>query len=188
MATKNIKFGMKYHGEKSNISSPTGEKTEIRHEPYITEDGRRILKPTKKVPIYELIQVGREETEIERIVKRAMEGDYNALNAMNGVYTDITDAPQSLAQAQQLIINAKKEFNELPTEIKKEFEYNPEIYVASVGTKDWFDKMGITAAQENQKKLKEAEKKFKADQAKAMENLAANTGQIIKNTEVKIDE
>lgn len=161
--------------------TPTGEKIETRHEPIINEDGRRVLKPTKKVPIYEMIQIGREETEIERIVKRAVEGDYNALNAMNGVYADITDAPSSLAQAQQLIINAKQEFDTLPANIRKEFENNPELYVASVGSKDWFDKMGITAKIDERNKAEAARKLNEENAAKAMANLANGTGKIVVN-------
>lgn len=177
-----MEFRSKYTNHtKYRKQSPTGEKIEIRHEPEINADGRRVLKPTREVPIYEMIQIGREETEIERIVKRAMEGDYNALNAMNGVYADITDAPSSLAEAQQYIINAKREFENLPADIRKEFENNPEVYVASVGTKEWFDKMGITAKIEEQNKAAETIRLTEENTAKAMANLANSTGNIVVN-------
>lgn len=183
------KFRTKYDWGESKPVTPTGEKTEIRHEPEIGLDGRRVLKPTRTVAIYEMIQVGREETEVERIVKRAMQGDYNALNAMNGVYADIADAPQSLAQAQQLIINAKREFDNLPQEIKREFEYNPEMYVASVGSKDWFDKMGITAKLDERRKAEESALKTAENTAKAMEAIASGAGlTITKNKEEIVNE
>lgn len=175
------RFRTLYDDKVQTHVSPTGEKTEIRHEPEMTIEGKRILKPTRIVPIYDLIQVGREETEIERIVKRAMQGDYNALNAMNGVYADISDAPNSLAQAQQMIINAKREFDDLPAEIKKEFEYNPEIYVAQVGTKEWLDKMGITAEIEQKKLAETSKKKLDENLARAVETIANGAGTIVKN-------
>lgn len=188
MATNKIPFKTQYGDNTKFKTSPTGEKIEIRHEPEIGIDGKRVLKPTREVPIYELIQASREETEIERIVKRALQGDYNALNAMQGYYADVADAPKSLAQAQQLIINAKKEFEELPPEIKKEFEYNPEIYVAQVGTKEWYDKMGITTKIEQRKAAEAEQRKIAENTAKAMETIANGAGTIIKNTGVNENE
>ena len=159
--------------------APTGEKTEIRHEPEIGKDGKRVLKPTRVVEIYNLIQEGREQTEIQYIMKRAMEGDANVLNAMNGVYADISDAPKSLAEAQQLIINAKREFENLPIEIKRKFNMNPEEYVAQVGTKEWLDAMGVTHKFEELKAIEEENKKLNENTKKAMEQLATGAGTVI---------
>lgn len=175
-----IKFKTIYDEKKEKIFSPSGEKEEVRHEPEMTLDGKRVLKPTRVVPIYEMIQVGREETEVERIVNRAINGDYNALNAIEGVYSDISDAPSSLAEAQQLIINAKREFENLPPEVKKEFEYNPEIYVAQVGTKEWLDKMGISAKFEAMNEEAKKDLQTKENMARAFEQLATSTTTPIK--------
>lgn len=132
------------HGE-DHYRAPIGAKIEYRHRAKMKTDGKRVLIKDQEYPIYEIIQAHREETEIERIVKRATEGDISALNAMNGVYADITDAPRSLAEAQALIIDAKNEFEKMPTEIKEKFNNNSEEYVAEMGSKIWMDKMGITA-------------------------------------------
>lgn len=183
MAITKSKFRTKYNPMDIKFRSPTGEKTEIRHEPEIGKDGKRKLNPTREVPIYDLIQASRDECDIERIVKRAIEGDANALNAIQGQYMDVTNAPKSLAQAQQLIINAKNDFDKLPAEVKKEFEYNPEIYVAQVGSKHWFDAMGITALREAETKKAEAKKQFEIDQAQAMKNLAGGNAIINKGVE-----
>lgn len=140
-----------YNHGSDHFRAPVGSKIEIRHRAKMKTDGKRILIPDQEYPIYEIIQAHREETEIERIVKRATEGDISVLNAMNGVYADITDAPSSLAEAQALIIDAKNEFEKMPTEIKEKFNNNSEEYVAEMGTKQWLDKMGITAELEKAK-------------------------------------
>ena len=87
-----------------------------------------------------------------------------------------------------MIINAKREFDNLPQDIKREFEFNPEIYVASVGSKDWFDKMGITAKVESRKAAEIEAKKTAENTAKAMEAIANGAGTIVKNTGVSENE
>lgn len=154
----------------------------MRHSPCIKKDGRRVLNRDREVDIYNLIQSHREECEIENIIRRAVEGDYNALNAINGTYADITNCPSSIAEAQQYIINAKEEFEKLPKEIKAKFEFNPEMYIAEMGgnTEGWLEKMGIKAEIEKNKAEAESRAKLDANFAKAMETIA--TGQIINNS------
>ena len=98
-----------------------------------------------------------------------------------GLYTDITNCPSSIAEAQQYIIEAKKEFDKLPKNIKAKFEYNPELYVAEMSgnTQGWLDKMGYTEKIKLDKEAAEKNKVTEDNFAKAMENLA--TGTIIKN-------
>lgn len=176
-----MKFKTGFTVREIRFKCPTGEKTEMRHNPIIKKDGRRELVRDREVDIYNLIQSHREECEIENIIRRAVEGDYNALNAINGTYADITNCPSSIAEAQQYIINAKAEFDKLPKDIKAKFEYNPEIYVAEMGgnTEGWLEKMGFKEAAEKQKSEAAERAKVDANFAKAMETIAS--GQIINN-------
>lgn len=160
--------------ENDHYYSPTGEEYEMRHSAHIDKNGRRFLERDKKVDTYDLIQSHREECEIENIIRRSIEGDYNALNAVNGVYADITNCPSSIAEAQQYIIDAKNEFDKLPKDIKAKFEYNPEIYIAEMGgnTQGWLDKMGYTEARKAEDERIAEEKRMRDLTNKAMENLA----------------
>lgn len=160
--------------ENDHYYTPVGEEYEMRHTAHIDKNGRRFLERDKKVETYALIQSHREECEIENIIRRSIEGDYNALNAVNGVYADITNCPSSIAEAQQYIINAKNEFDKLPKDIKAKFEYNPEIYIAEMGgnTTGWLDKMGYTEARKAEEARISEEKRQKDLANKAIENLA----------------
>lgn len=163
-----------FEGEpwKKAFSTPTGEKIQIEHTPHMGLDGRRKLIKNNPKPIYEIIQASREQCEIERIVKRALNGDTSVLNAMEGQYIDITGAPKSLAQAQQIIINAKYQFENLDAETRKKFDNNVEVFIAEAGTKEWCDKMGITEQLER-KALAEAQKtEYEKNLHDAMANLA----------------
>ena len=119
-----------------------------------------------------MIQASREQCEIERIVKRAMNGDMSVLNAMEGQYIDITGAPTSLAHAQQIIINAKKQWDELDRDTKNKFENNVEIFIATAGSKEWCDIMGITEQIERKKAADQAKAEYENNLQAAMANLA----------------
>lgn len=156
---------------------PEGEEIEMRHRPSIDKDGRRKLIRDRAVDIYNLIQSHKEECEIENIIRRATEGDYNALNAVDGVFADITNCPSSIAEAQQYIINAKQEFEKLPKDVKAKFEYNPEIYISEMATntESWLDKTGFTEKIKIEKQEAESKAMIDANFAKAMEVIASGT-------------
>lgn len=190
MATKEKinRFRTKYDNFYTPFKAPTGEKIQIEHTPHMGLDGKRKLLKDNPKPIYEMIQASREQCEIDRIVKRAMQGDTSVLNAMEGQYVDITGAPKSLAHAQQIIINAKKQFEELDLETRKLFDNNVEIFIATAGTKEWCDKMGITEKLERQKKAEIAKAEYESNLRGAMANLAKGTKAETKTEEVATNE
>lgn len=173
-------FGLKYADRKALRCSPTGEKIQMEHTPHMGLDGKRKLILDDPKPIYEMIQAHREETEIERIVKRAMQGDLSVLNAITGQYIDVSGAPNSLAEAQQVIINAKRDFEKLDPEIRQKFDNNVEIFIAEAGSKDWLDKMGVTAKIEEENQIKAEKAEFEKDLKSAMKNLAGSSKKIQK--------
>ena len=169
------KFRTQFDKGDFTFIAPSGDFTELRHRAEIDKNGKRKLIKDKEVAIYDLIQASREECEIERIIQRAVEGDYNALNQANGVYTDITGAPSSIAEAQQWIIGIKEKWDELPADIKAKFENNVEIYTAEFGTEAWADKVGYTEALKTEEAARAENIKIQQDYAKAMANLAGGT-------------
>lgn len=180
-----MKFFTAY-GEKPKTTTPTGEKIEVRHRPEFSKDGRRTLIADKKIAIYEKIQMNREECEIENIIRRAVQGDYNALNQAAGQYADITGMPQSIAEAQQMVINLKETFDGLPKEVKAKFEFNPELYVAEFGTKSWAEKTGLTEKLKAADAERAAKATFETNMAKAVENIA--TGVSLTQTGGEVNE
>lgn len=171
MAGKTITFNTKYKGRK-DLWSPTGDKVQYEHTPHMGLDGKRKLIKDNPKPIYEMIQAHREQCEIERIIKRAMNGDMSVLNAIEGQYIDITGAPKSLAHAQQIIINAKNDFEKLDIETKKKFDNNVEVFIATAGSKEWCDKMGITDKLERAQKAVAEKTEYENNLKDAMANLA----------------
>lgn len=142
MTTKKPKYYTAYNTPETE-PAPTGSKTEPVYEMTINLKGHKVLKKTGETNIYDIIQEGLEESKIENIIRRATEGDAYALNTMNGQYMDITDVPKSLAEAQNFVIQAKNEFDQLPINIRRQFDMSAEAYIAQYGTSEWLDKLGI---------------------------------------------
>lgn len=173
-----LPYGIKYQDKKALRCSPTGEKTQLEHSPHMGLDGRRKLIADDEKPIYEMIQAHREETEIERIVKRALNGDMSVLNSIEGSYMDIAGAPKSLAEAQQIIINAKRDFDKLDPEIKQKFDNNVEVFIAEAGSKNWADKLGITEKMKKAQETEIEEAEYQKDVKKAIKNLASGKAKV----------
>lgn len=180
-----MKFRTAYTKYERN-HAPAGEKIEMRHRAVFKKDGRRELIKDKAVAIYDKIQINREECEIENIIRRAVQGDYNALNQAAGQYADITGMPKSIAEAQQMVINLKETFEGLPKEVKAKFEFNPEMYVAEFGTESWAEKTGLTEKIKAAEAEKAARATFDQNMAKAVENIA--TGVSLTQTGGEVNE
>lgn len=155
-----------------NAATPSGEKIVYEHREEIGKDGKRRLIKDKAINLYEYIQSSRESCEIETILRRAREGDPSILNAVNANYLDITDAPSSLAEAQQFVIRTKNEFENLPKEIKFQFDNSAEQYVAQYGTQKWADALGITLKMEEEKKTRTRAAKTQENFEKMVDQIA----------------
>lgn len=168
-------------GEKT-FKAPTGKKYEMRHDPEFNKWGKRTLKKTRRVEIYDIIQSHKDECDFNLIIRRSREGDINALNIMEGHYIDITDAPRNLMESQNMMLKAQSDFEKLPADTKQKFDYdyhnylgmmfdNPEEFAKLTGLKEKWDKEEL--ARKN-------EAEWKLTQEQAIKNLAnlTNTGSL----------
>lgn len=132
------------YSEPIRYTTEPGSRMANDYEVQLDKKGHKKLVKIGEHDIYEEIQSYLEETKIENILARAAAGDIEALNARNGAYADITDAPATLAEAHQMIISLENKFKQLPQEIRNKFNNSEEEFVAEFGSKEFFDKMGIT--------------------------------------------
>lgn len=130
-------------------AAPSGKKEEATFEMHIDQNGHKSIKKSGKTNIYEKIQASYEETKIENIITRALGGDSSGLLAHEGQYLDITNAPQTLAEAQQSIQAIKNLFDKLPLEIRAKYDMSVEKYIADFGSEKWQEIMGIETEQTN---------------------------------------
>lgn len=151
--------------KRATEAAPAGSKEEAVYNIELDKNGHKILKKTGETNIYDIIQASLEDSKIENIIRRATQGDAGVLEIMAGQYMDTSMLPSTLAEAQNFVIAAKREFDRLPIETRRLFNMSAEEYVSSYGTQKWMDNMGITEKirreEERKKAEKEAEKAWK---------------------------
>lgn len=110
----------------------------------IDNHGHKEVVQTGEHDQYADIQAARPD-EMKSILERALRGDQGALLSIQqraGTYADVTGAPKTLAEMQQLIIDAKRDFESLPAAIREKFENNVEQFIAEYGSLEFMRKMG----------------------------------------------
>lgn len=113
-------------------ATPAGEKIVDTYALEVDkESGRTELVKNGKTNIYEKIQASKDETLIYNILERFNAGDVTALNKVQGVYGDFSNAPKTMAEAQQALINAESSFMSLPLEVRREFNMSIGEFLAS---------------------------------------------------------
>ena len=140
MATA-IKFGTRYT-ENKVFAAPTGTEYDKTYHVDIDKNGHKRLIPDGKTNRYQKIQSYLEETKIENIIARCAIDPF-ALNQRAGQYVDMVDAPKTLAEAQNIIIKIKNEFEGLPLDQREKFGNSVEKYVAAYGSETWAKSLGL---------------------------------------------
>lgn len=182
MSKENIIFRTQFNKGEKTYKAPTGEKFEMRHNPEFDKWGKRILTKTRRVEIYDIIQSHKDECDFELIIRRAREGDMNALNIMEGHYIDITDAPKTLMESQNMMLKAQSDFEKLPADTKQKFDYDYHNYLGMMfdDPKTFAEITGLKAKWDNEEALRKQESEWKQTQEQAIKNLAnlTNTGSL----------
>lgn len=106
-----------------------------------TLEGREKLERTGKNNIYDIIQSDLEDSKIENVIKKVMMGDLSVLRQSEPQYVDASTMPNDMMTIQNIIVKTKQEFEKMPEEVKKLFNYSAEQYVNEMGTKDFMEKM-----------------------------------------------
>lgn len=115
-----------------------------------TKEGVLELKEDGEHDLYADIQSHVASTDLNMILERYFSGDPTALNRVQGTYMDVTRVPDNYHEAMAMIDNARKDFAQLPPEVKERFNNDANQWIAALGTADWFDKMqmpGVSAEQ-----------------------------------------
>ena len=134
--------------ERTHFYAPSGSMYADNHAVRIDDHGHKTLvKDGTKTNTYEVIQSYADECDIEQIIKRAQAlEDPEILNRAQGIYGDITSTPKSLLEAAQMLQDAENEFNELPIDIRRNFNFNFNEYIAAASNDkedDFMRKMSI---------------------------------------------
>lgn len=115
-----------------------------------TKEGVLELKEDGEHDLYADIQSHVASTDLNMILERYFSGDPTALNRVQGTYMDVTQVPDNYHEAMAMIDNARKDFAQLPPEVKERFNNDANQWIAALGTADWFDKMQVSSVSAEQ--------------------------------------
>lgn len=126
----------------SNPGSEWAENHAIR----IDDNGHKTLAKTgEKTNIYEKIKSHDLEVDIFEILRRCDAEGYQILDAAKVIEGDVTAVPKSMMEAQILLQEQENTFNQLPLDVRKQFNFSFTEYIAEAGKdlKSWGSKMGL---------------------------------------------
>lgn len=139
-------YGLTTHREKPKKATEPGERIRKTYIWGINPQGEKVLYPDKEIDQQDEINSWLEETKIENIIKRATYDPEIWAKMMDGGaegVQDFTNMPGTLAELQNLQIQIKQRWDELPREIKAQFDYDSDKFVANYGTESWAKALGL---------------------------------------------
>lgn len=122
------------------------------------EKGEKVLSLDQIIDQQAEIDSYLEETKLENIIRRAsIDPDIAARIKpdIGGGIQDFTEAPQNLAELQNIMMRAEQIWDEVPKEIKLKFDNDVDKFIASFGTIDWAKNLGIYQEKEPEEPKKE---------------------------------
>lgn len=98
--------------------NPSGDSVVTEFELEYSPQGVPHLVPTGTYDLYEVIQSFRDECDLGKIFQRYANGDVMALNKRQGVYADLSDMPQDIFSATDLINRVEAIYNGLSEDLR----------------------------------------------------------------------
>lgn len=110
------------------------------------EKGEKVLRLDQTIDQQAEIDSYLEETKLENIIRRAsIDPDIAARIKpdIGGGIQDFTEAPQNLAELQNIMMRAEQIWDEVPKDIKIKFDNDVDKFIASFGSVKWAKNLGI---------------------------------------------
>lgn len=121
--------------DRRRISCACGSGMVPVYKPIVKPDGTIELKKTGEHDLYAEIQSHKDSTDINEIIRRFIEtGDVTLFQVRQGSYGDFTEMPKTYAEMFQRMIDAEIAFNQLPPNVKEQFNNNVTEFLAAMGT------------------------------------------------------
>lgn len=121
----------------------------------INEKGEKVLKLDQIIDQQAEIDSYLEETKLENIIRRASIDPDIAARLVPDIgkgIQDFTEAPENLAELQNIMLRAEQVWDDVPREIKLKFDNDVNKFISSFGTIEWAKNLGIYTEPEKPKK------------------------------------
>ncbi|WGL31257.1 internal scaffolding protein [Dipodfec virus UOA04_Rod_845] len=138
-----IKFRTQYDPHPPVFQEP-GSPEKLVYSPRYTSEGVLDLAVTGKENLYEFIQSHKESTDIHVLLDRFANGEEDVLSRLQGFYADVSDMPKTYAEVLNAVIAGEETFARLPVEVKRRFDNSFAVWLASMDSPDFSERMGIS--------------------------------------------
>lgn len=131
------------------------------------EKSEKVLRLDQTIDQQAEIDSYLEETKLENIIRRASIDPDLAARLIPDVgkgIQDYTEAPESLAELQNIMLRAEQIWEEVPKDIKLKFDNDVDKFIASFGTMEWAQNLGIYKEKQADGKATEAAEVTEAKQ------------------------
>lgn len=103
------------------VSSPVGTRLRARFRKDCRENPPKLVK-IGETNQYEIIQSYKDSCDISKLVARAAAGDISVLQRVQGIYSDISNVPQTMTELMNLGVLSAAAWDLLNPDIKAKFE------------------------------------------------------------------
>ena len=119
----------------------SGDEYHIIYSSVLQDDGTIDLEPMSREPIQDRINSYASVTDMNYILTQLRNGNTSVINRGNPIFGDFSDTPKTYAQALQLVIDGRAQFDALPLSVRSKFDNSFEKWFATAGSQDWLDAM-----------------------------------------------
>lgn len=127
--------------ESIKFASNPGSRWYIEKHGEVLPNGNIVLVEDRKIDIQEKYNAEYPATTIDNILANSNPFEYFGDDGTHGI--DCTKVPRTLAEFMQLQIDRKREFDGFSAEVKQRFGNDFNQYLATAGSDEWFEKLGI---------------------------------------------
>lgn len=130
-----IKFANQYRDHERFLTD-VGSREKVTYEARYNAKGQLELNEKGKEDWYGYIQSHKDSVDIHVLLERFQRGDVDVLNRVQGFYGDITEYPNTFADALNIVRSSEEFFNSLPVEERAKYNHNFSEFLAAFDSPD----------------------------------------------------
>lgn len=132
------------------IVSPSGDAIKEEFVGRYDKLGRIELISNGETDMYSFIQSHADSVDINVLMERYKNGDTAALQRVQGIYTDVTNMPRTMADLLNLVKDGEDTFKSLDVDVRAAFNHSLSEWLATAGSPEWFEKMGLSVSDDGE--------------------------------------
>lgn len=137
-----VKFRSQFDPHTRLYTEP-GSSVKVVYNPHYNAFGELIIEPSGEEDLYGYIQSHKDSCDIHKMLERFAAGDDSALSQAQGFYADVSGMPQTYAEVLNAVLAGEAAFNQLPAEIKQQFDNSFAVWLSAMDRPDFAQRMGF---------------------------------------------